>query len=156
MAGQLSAKLDLPTYSDGVTPTRSDLHFHGIDHSWSSFEARVFINNPGADQETAPSAESGYVGSFYVFGHGGCFGDEGHCDVPDKPASPFDRRAAHQLTPTSKLVIVTDAVKPLLEDPKVNTIDVTVVPVVRASVIAAPEHSEQVLVVESVSLLTYE
>ena len=23
-----------------------------------------------------------YAGSFYIFGHGGCFGDVGHCDVP--------------------------------------------------------------------------
>jgi hypothetical protein len=38
----------------------------------------------------APAAGGGYVGSFAVFAHGGCFGDEGHCDVRG-PVSSFGR-----------------------------------------------------------------
>ena len=65
--------------------TRVDLEFHGVDHSGASFEGRVFVNNPGADQNTELSPERGYVGSFHIFGHGGCYGDVGHCEVRAEP-----------------------------------------------------------------------
>lgn len=156
MGAEVRVKLDVPHYDGGPTFARADLYFHNVDHSWSSFEARVFLNNPKAGPKTPQDNPSGYAGSFFVFGHGGCYGDEGHCDVPQKPASDFDRRPAHQLTPTSKFVIVTDALKRILQDAKAETVEVTVVPVVRASPVASPDHRETVLSIESVSLLTYE
>ena len=61
---------------------RADLVFSGVDHSQTSYEVRVFLNNPTADASTPRTAEHGYAGRFVVFGHGGCFGDEGHCEVP--------------------------------------------------------------------------
>jgi hypothetical protein len=45
----------------------------------------------------------------YVFGHGGCFGDQGHCDVPME-RQPFDLRPPHQLTPAKMWLEVTDAI----------------------------------------------
>ena len=63
---------------DAADFSRADLEFHGVDHSGSSFEARVFFNNPDADETTPRQEDSGYVGAFYIFGHGGCFGDIGH------------------------------------------------------------------------------
>jgi hypothetical protein len=47
-----------------------DLVFAGIDQAGPSFEGRVFLNNPAADESTARSPDSGYAGSFHVFGFG--------------------------------------------------------------------------------------
>jgi len=153
MAGSRSVTLDLPAEAAFA---RADLYFHGVDHSWSSFEARVFLDNPGADAGTSLEAGSGYAGSFHVFGHGGCFGDEGHCDVPAGPVSDFDRRRPHQLTPTSKLVVVTEPLQGLMRShPGAASVQVTVVPVVRDSALAAADHATDVLSIASVSLLTY-
>ena len=57
---------------------RADLEFYDIEHAESSFEGRVFLNNPDANINTEKTKENGYVDSFYVFSHGGCFGDAGH------------------------------------------------------------------------------
>ena len=76
--------------------TRADLEFHGVDHSKASFEGRLFINNPDAGPGTPTNHES-YVGSFWMFGHGGCAGDEGHCEPPAERRA-FDFRAEYQLT----------------------------------------------------------
>src|SRR5690349_17602205 len=60
---------------------RADLEFIGVDHAGASYEARVYLNNPNANSATEPTDANGYAGSFYVFGHGGCYGDVGHCDI---------------------------------------------------------------------------
>ena len=60
-----------------------------------------------------------------MFGHAGCAGDVGHCDVPSGPKDPFDLRPPHALTLQTKTVIVTDALR-RLSDPAVT---ITVVPV---------------------------
>jgi hypothetical protein len=49
---------------------RTELVFGGVDMAGPSFEGRVFLNNPQADADTAPTPESGYAGSFYVYGYG--------------------------------------------------------------------------------------
>ena len=77
---------------------------------------RIFLNNTKATEETTEpidrsgegalrlshleeavtrsrSPETGYVGSFHVFGKDGCWGEEGHChELP--PRRKFDRRRA--------------------------------------------------------------
>jgi tyrosinase len=105
--------------------TRADVQFDGLDHSGASYQGRVFLNTPGAD-ETTPLSGPAYAGSYYIFGHGGCLGDVGHCDV--KPRHPFDPRPAHPLTPTRKVVIATDAVRAALDAG--GELTVTVVPVI--------------------------
>src|SRR6266480_3079079 len=52
---------------------RADLEFIGVDHSGASYEGRVYLNNANADANTQPTEMNGYAGSFYIFGHGGCF-----------------------------------------------------------------------------------
>jgi hypothetical protein len=49
---------------------RAELLFGGVEQAGPSFEARVFLNHPDADESTARTPESGYVGSFHVFGYG--------------------------------------------------------------------------------------
>lgn len=104
---------------------RADIVFYGVDHSGPSFEARIYLNNPGADLQTARDREARYAGSFTVFGHNGCAGDPGHCHVPDGPKDPFDRRPPHALTPQTKTVIATSAIRDIADE----TITITVVPV---------------------------
>jgi hypothetical protein len=104
---------------------RADLIFYGVDHSGPSYEARIFLNNPAADLDTPRDSEHGYAGSFTVFGHFGCYGDEGHCDTEQRETDEFDLRPVHPLTPQTKTVVITDALR------RVGTsqVQVTVVPV---------------------------
>jgi hypothetical protein len=88
--------------------TRADIEFEGLDHSSASYEGRVFLNKPDADART-PLNDPAYAGSYFIFGHGGCLGDVGHCDV--MPRRPFDPRPAHALTPTRKVVIATNPLR---------------------------------------------
>jgi tyrosinase len=109
---------------------RADIRFHGVDHSGPTYEGRIFLNNPQADEHTPTTPDQGYAGSFYIFGHGGCFGDEGHCEVPAERRA-FDYRPPHPLTPIDKVVTVTDALKRALrQGPNVH---VTVVPVIMST-----------------------
>jgi tyrosinase len=105
-----------------------------VDHSKASYEGRIFLNNPQAGIDTPKSPEAGYAGSFYIFGHGGCAGDAGHCDVPSGPARPFDLRPEHQLAPVTQRVIVTDAVRRATKQSP--TITISVVPIVKAEDLA--------------------
>jgi hypothetical protein len=144
----VSASILLPPHAARLEYSRADLVFYGVDHSGHSFEGRVFIDLPDADAAT-PRAHPNYAGSFHVFGHGGCFGDVGHCEVPTGPREPFDLRAQHQLTPVVKSVIVTEPLR-LLAPPADKSITVTVVAV------TAGAASNEVLQFETVRLLTYQ
>ncbi len=106
-----SDELELPPADRPFT--RADLLFYGIDHSGSSFEAKVFMDQRGVGAG-ADAKHRSYVGSFFILGHGGCFGDIGHCDVPSA-RDAFDLRPAHQLEPALRILTVTDAVQALLE-----------------------------------------
>jgi tyrosinase len=105
---------------------RADLLLHGVDHSGATYEGRVFLNNPKADERTPTNLRSGYAGSFYIFGHGGCFGDEGHCDVEQR--APDDPRGPHHLVPTDAVVDITEALRGAMR--KGSDLTVTVVPVI--------------------------
>lgn len=108
---------------------RADIVFHNVDHSEASFDARVYLNNLDADEKTGVASETGYAGTFHIFGHGGCYGDEGHCDITDRRM--YDPRPAHPLTSGRKVVIATDAVRRAMQEGPTAT--VTVVPVVTAT-----------------------
>jgi tyrosinase len=88
----------------------------------------VFLNAPEAKLGTALDVETGYAGSFVIFGHGGCYGSAGHCQVPTDPRDPFDKRPPHAMTPLTKLVEITEALK----HPRCTgeTLAVSVVPVI--------------------------
>ena len=114
-------------------PSRIDLEFKDVSHGGASFEGRIFINNKRAGPRT-PRTNKSYAGSFFVFGHGGCFGDEGHCDVAGA-ANLYDRRPEHALTPAFKRVDVTKAIYDAIKgkkktDKSAKTFTVTVVPIV--------------------------
>jgi tyrosinase len=145
--------LELPPSDQAQPFSRADLTFYGLDHSGPSFTVHVFFDVPDATVDTLRTVEAGYVGSFVVFGHGGCFGDEGHCDVRD-PVSAFDRRPPHQLVRATRVLIATDAVRRSVAA-GADTVHVTAVAEVRASVLADPQTADDVLVIDQVALHTY-
>jgi hypothetical protein len=110
---------------------RVDLEIYGIFHGEASYEGRIFFNNPEASESTPRTPENGYAGSFYIFGHGGCLGDPGHCEVNEHNREDYDFRAPHPLTPAKKKVTVTDRLREIAKSSKTATI--TVVPVVTAT-----------------------
>ena len=69
---------------------RADVELHGIDQAVPSYEGRIFLGNAGADENTPRDEDSGFLGSFFVFGKLECWGEEGHCEPPERVA--FDRR----------------------------------------------------------------
>jgi hypothetical protein len=125
---------------------RADLIFYGLDHSGPSFEARVFMDPRGVSHG-ADSTHRAYVGSFFIFGHNGCFGDVGHCDIPHE-RDPFDLRPAHQLEPALRILTVTDAMRGLIE----RDLDAAKVTVTAHT---AGKASDDVLAFETVRLATY-
>ncbi len=141
----VSPPIDLPI--DTEDTYRADLVFYDVDHSGASYEARIFLNVPDADADT-PRDHPNYAGSFHIFGHGGCFGDVGHCDVPTE-RDPFDLRPPHQLVPASKTVVITDAFKRIV-GPHDETMTVTVV------AFAPGDTPNDVLQFATIRLLTYQ
>jgi hypothetical protein len=105
-----SKPLELP---DGSRPIdRIDLVLYDVDHSGESYEGRVFIGKKPSLH--ADADHPSYAGSFYVFGHGNCQGEEGHCEVPAQ-RDPFDLRLPHHLEPHTAILTVTEHVQGLIE-----------------------------------------
>ncbi len=143
----VSEPIDNPAWS-GDDFTRADLVFYGVDHSGPSFEARVYFNADRVDEST-PRDVASFAGSFTVFGHHGCAGDEGHCVVPSGPRDVFDRRPPHALTLQTKTVIVTEALR---RHDDAETLVITVVAVAPGEDRA---RAVDALFFEGFSLLTY-
>lgn len=148
----VSEAITLPEREESGRFPRADLVFHRVDHSQASYEARLFLNNPAADEGTPLDEESGYAGSFYIFAHEGCFGDIGHCDLPDEPSDPFDRRPLHPLTPHKKAVEITEPLERLAEAEEEVT--VTVVPIT-VDPVSTQARTDDVLRFERLVLVTY-
>ena len=67
------------------------------------------MNNPDANEKTPLDESSGYVGSYSIFGHDGCWGDEGHCEpVPNRT---YDSRLHSHVDPVYKSVNATKVLK---------------------------------------------
>jgi hypothetical protein len=130
---------------------RADLEISGIFHGEASYEGRIFLNNPAADQNTPCTLDHGYAGSFHIFGHGGCFGDAGHCEVQGHREA-YDFRAPHALTPAKKRVTITNALRAVAQTNQQLT--VTIVPVVSAANELCDSHN--VFRFEQMRLVTYD
>jgi hypothetical protein len=130
---------------------RADIEIHNVDHSGFSYEGRVFLNNPKADLKTELKIENGYVGSYYIFVHGGCFGDIGHCDIP-KGTRVYDYRPSHHLKPQYKRIIVTDAPKQLGKNTDKFTI--SIVPVLPGKH-SKDDSGKEIIKFEKIGMITY-
>ena len=100
---------------------RADLELYGVNHFRPSFTARVFLNDPDPADTTPPT----YAGSFSIFGHQTCVGDEGHCEIPSIAFRRFDDRPSNPLTRAFKRVVITDALRFCLTTR--DTITITIV-----------------------------
>ena len=139
-----SKPLALPV--DPVAPyKRVDLEFEEVEHDGNSYVALVYLNNRRVNADTGRDASKGFAAGFTVFAHGVCWGTDDHCKVTE-PASPFDRRAEHRLTPQNVTLDITDAVANLGE---VDELEVTVVAV-------GTEDRDDLLRFSELTLVTYE
>lgn len=152
----VSRPLEIPRRPDGRDYDHADLELHGIDHSGLSFQGRVFLNNPRATERTRLDPSAGYAGSFHIFGHGGCFGDLGHCDVPTGPQDPFDYRLPHPLTPATRSIEITDALKAVRDTTDSETVTVTIVAIPYDAPRSLGRGAELKLDLESISISTYD
>jgi tyrosinase len=131
--------------------SRADLEFIGVDHSGASYEARVYLNNPSADADTQAVEANGYAGSYYIFGHGGCFGDIGHCEI-QQARDEFDPRPSSPLEPIKKVVMATDALKKATAQS--SEISVTVVPIIMSW--TEKTDMTDIMKFDHINLVTYE
>jgi tyrosinase len=141
----------LPLAGLDPKPYRADIEFYEVDHAGASYEGRVYVNHPDADENTGYDHPA-YAGSYHIFGHGGCLGDPGHCEV--KPRRRYDPRPAHPLTKAKKVVIATDAVARAISDGDRAT--VTVVPIVEPLPYDVdPKYTKEPLDIGYVRIVTY-
>jgi len=155
----ISSPLELPSHDPAADFVRAELKFYGVDHSGLSYEARVFLNRPDASADTPreEGVDGGYAGSFHIFGHGGCFGDVGHCDVPSGPRHPYDLRLSHPLTPDTKTVVITEPLRRMRAHSAESSFTITVVAhVYDLGELPLGRDQTEPLLFDSVSLLTYE
>lgn len=89
----------------------ADFEIGGIKHTGSTYEGLIYINNPDATPDTGKDEDAGYAGSFDVFGHGGCFGAEGHCDNREDERRRFDNRPLARSIRMKKRVDISDALR---------------------------------------------
>ena len=97
-----------------------EIVFRGVEHADASFEGRVFVNNPAANEQTEKTAENGYAGSFHVFGFGGLAADtgegaEGGARLPGDQVVKADERALRTALAEGRELTVT--VVPVPSDP---------------------------------------
>lgn len=105
-----SRPLDIPPMAPGRTISGADLVLYDVEHAHDSYQIWVFLDRPDADHTTPLDPVGGYAGYVTVFGHGGCFGDAGHCDPQDRTTDEFDLRRPNKVTPHTKIVRITEAV----------------------------------------------
>jgi hypothetical protein len=91
---------------------RADLELHGVDQVVPSYEGRVFLNNPAADDSTDLTRENGFLGAFHIFGKVDCWGEEGHCDDP-LPRRKFDHRRGPVVAAKIRLTVKADLLRDL-------------------------------------------
>jgi tyrosinase len=133
---------------------RADIELHNVDHSGPSYEGRVFLNNPAANHKTELTLDNGYVGSYNIFGHGGCFGDVGHCDIPTVRRM-YEYRPSHHLKPQYKRLIITDALKKL--GGKTTKFTITIVPVLPGTFIEDTRlGNKDIVQFEKIGIITYD
>ena len=119
MASRTLASIPVAAFEDS---SRAELIFSGIEQAGPSFEGRVFLNRPDADESTPLSPADGYAGSFHVYGYGG-HPPPGMVEEKDRrgpggaPVAPIEKR----------LQVDEDALRRALEAS--DTLTVTVVPV---------------------------
>jgi hypothetical protein len=94
MAAYTSPPISVSSFRDA---DRVELVFRGVEQAGPSFEGRVFLNRPNADEATATTSEAGYAGSFHVYGYGehpppGLAEEKRSLGPDGPPAAPIEKR----------------------------------------------------------------
>jgi hypothetical protein len=127
---------------------RLDLEFLSVRRDAGSFTAFVFLN-AGELPDDAGRDHPAFAGSFSVFAPTDCWGVDDHCDWRKGPASPFDRRPPHHLTPINVSMTVTDVFHRLRRPDEITV-------TVHAARRADPETADGVLRFERLTALAYQ
>ncbi|MBT3270941.1 hypothetical protein HN371_27615 [Candidatus Poribacteria bacterium] len=93
---------------------RADLEIYSVNTFRPSYDAWVFLNDPDVTADNAAPDRPSFAGAFAVFGHEDCWGDPGHCCVPEETRR-FDHRRSHHLTRAFKRARVTRALNHVIE-----------------------------------------
>lgn len=109
---------------------RYDLILRGVHHVGCSYEGRIFLNNSDADDTTGRSLENGYAGSYFVFGHGDCYGAPGHCGPPPVRL-PYDTTPPPDSTPIEIHLDISEALENLSRSWNGFDVTLSIVPVVK-------------------------
>jgi hypothetical protein len=117
---------------------RAVIEFSGLDMAGSSYEGRVFLNNPGAGPETPTTPEEGFAGSFYMYAQGRVPESEVPAAAPGKARIPLRR-----------YIVATEAVRRAAASGA--TAGVTLVPIPPAAN-PIPGEGESPLIAESVAI----
>jgi hypothetical protein len=137
----------LPVPRHEVPFASASLQFEQLRHDGPSFSVHLYFDNPGVEDEAGEGGK-GFAGSFVVFGHGDCWGDVGHCEVPEGPIAPYDDRPPHPLSPISLAVECTEALRAL------GDVEQTTVTALAHSL--DPEKKEEALRFGRLTLVTYD
>ena len=89
---------------------KAHLEIYGVDHFRPSYRCLIFFDDTEITCNNASRDRESYAGSFTIFGHSTCYGDEGHCNLKEGQRR-FDLRRSHPLTKAMKRVDVTDALR---------------------------------------------
>jgi len=145
----ITRPVDAGTVIRSADFSRADLEIGGIRTVGTSYEGRVYVNNPDATIDTGKNDT--YVGSFHVFAHGGCFGAEGHCDAPNERRL-FDVRPLDPAIRMKKRVTVTEALRGMVGAEEKLQLTIVAIPVRGSSGDAEPEG---LLDIKRMSVVTY-
>jgi hypothetical protein len=142
-----SEPLRLPI--DFATVKRLDLELEDVRRDAGTFTCYVFVNPEGEVAAEAGRDHPSFAGSFTVFAHGRCWGEEGHCDYRRGAVHAFDRRPPHHLLPINVSMDLSDQLE-RLGDP--DALDV----VIHATRLSEPDAADGVLRFGRLTALAYQ
>jgi hypothetical protein len=124
---------------------QADIIIHGLDISGFSYEGRVFLNNPYANQDTPLSLENGYIGSYYVLGYGGFIQVENHMERTRHDYGPSQLPVSQ-----SKRIIITDALRRMGRH--TDHFVISIVPVVAGSLMFSSHQDSNIIKLEKIGI----
>jgi tyrosinase len=134
-----AAMLERPTLKSGATVAtfaldkvepdfnRAEVRFEGLTPPEDSFEVRIFVNEKNPNARTKTDGNPHYLGTRTFFGHGECFGAEGHCEPVQRDI--FDLRPKHHYDPTTIRLNVTKPLRALIASDRASAAPVALVAV---------------------------
>lgn len=121
LAAAPAAEVDMtrvvPLGPVGPELTKAQIDFHQTKPPINSYKLKAYVNLPEANAETS-FEHPNYGGQICFFGHGNCFGADGHCDPYWSGRDSYDTRPDHPLRykKTSYSIDISRCLKGLTEN----------------------------------------